>query len=96
MELLEFLKAYKEFGVAGLFIMMYLATVWLLIKELKASKKECVDITDRVVTVLDKSANCVDRFSAVMEKVEQGQSDLMTNNKEFIAFFKGRDEQRRH
>ncbi len=85
------LTIYKDYGVAGLFLTLYLITLWFFYKELKEREKLMVAITERVVTALDKSSDSSETTAEVLKNVG---TSLDTNTKqtgEFIAFVRGRD-----
>ena len=91
-ELLEFLKVYKDFGVAGLFIALELVTVWLFYKELKNSKEELVTMTKLVITALDSAANAIEDMNSKSDASTKSVNDIRTQNEKFQAFLQGRDE----
>lgn len=94
-EILEFLKVYKDYGVAGLFIALELITVYFFYKELKNSKAEVVVMTEKVITVADKAANAIQEISRTSSEVKSGIDQMRSQNIEFISFLKGRDDHRR-
>ncbi len=94
-EIVELLKIYKDYGVAGLFIALELLTVFFFYKELKSSKKEMVDMTVQVTTVADKAANAIEEMNKASMDVKTGMDQLKSQNNEFISFLRGRDEHRR-
>lgn len=94
-ELLEFLKVYKDYGVAGLFIALELFTVYFFYKELKSSKAESVAMTEKVITVADKSANAINEASKASYDTKGALDTTIRQNAEFIAFLRGRDDNHR-
>lgn len=94
-EILEFLKVYKDYGVAGLFISLELITVYFFYRELKNSKAEVVVMTEKVITVADKAANAIQEISRTSSEVKSGIDQMRSQNIEFISFLKGRDDHRR-
>ncbi len=94
-EILEFLKIYKDYGVAGLFICLELFTVYWFYQELKNSKKEMIEMTVKVTTIADKAANAIEENSRLCLDVKSGMDQTRAQNNEFMAFLRGRDEHRR-
>ncbi len=94
-EILEFLKVYKDFGVAGLFICLELFTVYFFYKELKNSKNEMIEMTIKVITIADKATNAIEESSKLSLDVKIGMDQTRAQNNEFMAFLRGRDEHRR-
>ncbi len=93
--LLELLKVYKDYGVAGLFMVLFVATIYFFYKDLKERLKEQVAITERVVNVLDKASNSMSTSAEKLGGVEESINNQSTQTKEFIAFLRGRDEGRK-
>ncbi len=91
-ELLEFLKVYKDFGVAGLFIALELVTVWLFYKELKNSKTELVAMTKLVTMTLDNASTAIEDMNKLSENTKRSVEDLCNQSKTFQAFLQGRDD----
>ncbi len=93
-EILELLKVYKDFGVAGLFLCLYLITVYFFYKNMQAGKIEAVAMTERVVLMLDKAANAINEMSRVSMEEKASLDQMRSQNNEFISFLRGRDERR--
>lgn len=94
-ELFEFLKVYKDFGVAGLFICLELVTVYTFYKELKSSKEEVVAMTKLVTMTLDNASTAIEDMNDVAASSKRSVDDLCNQSKNFQAFLQGRDDQRR-
>ncbi len=94
-EILEFLKIYKDYGVGGLFLALELFTVYFFYKELKSSKNEMIEMTVKVTTIADKAANAIEESSRLCLDVKSGMDQTRSQNNEFMAFLRGRDEHRR-
>lgn len=90
-EILELLKVYKDFGVAGLFITLYLLTVWRFYRELKDREQKGMAMTERMIVALDGAANAIERNGEVLSTVEKSIGESTTQVKLFIAFIRGRD-----
>lgn len=93
-ELFEFLKVYKDFGVAGLFICLELVTVYFFYKELKNGKEELVAITKMVTMTLDNASTAIENMNATTESTKKSVDDLCNQSKTFQAFLQGRDDNR--
>jgi len=94
-ELMEFLKIYKDLGVAALFIALYLVTVYFFYKELKNSKDEVVVMTEKVTAVLDKAATAITEMNKTTRDGKDSIDQLRNQNEQFLSFLRGRDEHRR-
>jgi hypothetical protein len=81
----------KNFGIAGLFIAMYLTTAWYLFKELKESKKELREIIEQTTLALERSTKNSGDVISVMKQVQDTLEDSRNQISEFVAFQKGRD-----
>lgn len=93
-EIMEFLKIYKDFGVAGLFLALELVTIWLFYKELKNSKDELVAMTKLVTMTLDNASTAIEDMNTLSKNTKQSVDDLCNQSKTFQAFLQGRDENR--
>lgn len=91
MDLTQILTAYKDYGVAGLFIVFYVITVRQFYLDLKDQKKEIVTMTEKYATSLDQANNAVNRATATMDNVARVITESKQQTSEFIAFIKGRD-----
>ncbi len=90
-ELLEFLKAYKDLGWAGLFLF----TVYVFYKDLKSAKNESVEMTIKVTQALDNATSVNEDSIDVHKDVIKALDESKHNNQNFIEFLKGRDDERR-
>lgn len=102
-EMLEFLKIYKDYGVAGLFIALLLVVVFYFYKELKSSKAEALQqseqsnakiiaLTEKIISVADKAASSISDNNDMSADLKTALDQMRTQNNECISFFKGRDE----
>lgn len=98
MEIVEFLKAYKDFGYLGLFI----ATLYVCYREMKSrqaestataekSKAEVVAITEKVTKALDISAAAINTSSQKHEEVTRSVEAMKATTSELVAVLKDRD-----
>ncbi len=94
MGILEFLTAYKDIGVGGLFIALYLTTVRKFYGDLKEHKNELVKMTEKYATNLDQSTMAINRSTTVMENVSRSMEQSRSQTNEVLSFIKGRDEGR--
>ncbi len=94
-EIMEFLKIYKDYGAAGIFMTFYVITVYFFYKELKSSKAEAVAMTVLVTTVADKATAAITEMNDAALTVKSGMDQLRAQNNEFMSFLRGRDENRR-
>jgi len=85
-------QLYRDVGVAGLFIFLYLATLVTFIRDLKAQRKEAQEMTERVIKAMDSSSISSVKAAEVLEKVKGTIEDNTRKMSEFIAFLKGRDD----
>ena len=86
-----FLKVLQQFGVAGLFIIMYLATSAYLLKQMQTSKKEVKEMVERTIKALDRSSAATEEASRVKQVLVASTEQLRIQTGEFIAYLKGRD-----
>jgi len=92
-EIAEALKIYKDYGIAGLFLVLYLTTVWKFHETLKSNKTEMVMMVERVIHVADTSSAAIAASNETMSEVKSGMDQLVRQNGEFLSYLKGRDEQ---
>ncbi len=90
-EIVELLKAYKDYGAGAIFMALYIVTIVYFYKELKENKAETAKITERVVTALDKSSESIERTVQVLSNVGKSLDQNTKETAEFIAFVRGRD-----
>jgi hypothetical protein len=91
----EALQAYKEVGVAALFISMYLATIWKFINELKESRAfqtaMMKEMTEKVIIALESSKQTNNEYNRMAAEVKVTIDQNTRHSIEFLAFLKGRD-----
>ncbi len=90
-ELFELLKVYKDVGVAGLFICLYLITIYYFYKELKDANTRTAQTTERVVVALDKASQAIERSVQGADSVCKSLDINTRQTAEFISFVRGRD-----
>lgn len=86
------LEAYEKFGIAGLFICMYLVTIWFLVRQILASKKEMVDMVEKVVAIQEKTIKSNEDITKTMGAVKRTVEASVAQHSEFIAYLRGRDD----
>lgn len=91
MPLESYLEIFKDVGVAGLFIAMYLTTALYLFRELKESKKEIKDIIEKTTLALERSTKNSGDVIAVLKQVQDTLGDSREQMSQFIAYQRGRD-----
>jgi hypothetical protein len=87
----ELIELATKFGIGVLFLAMYLITAGYLYRELKASKKEVTDLTERVVTALDRASSMAESAGRIMDGLKQSMEENRAQTREFLAFLRGRD-----
>jgi len=88
--MLEYLKAYQNLGVAGLFIMMYLSTVWFLIRRLIKDREEERVRTERIVQVLAKYVETMRAHNALLDRLRDSVNADIQQQRELIVYLKAR------
>lgn len=91
MEFVDFLKAYRDLGFLGLWVI----TLIVFYKELKASKDEMVDVAIKQIAALEHSATVTRDNSAAVSELRQEITELKSSNDNFKEFLRGRDEGRK-
>ena len=91
MTLEPWMEILKQFGIAGLFIAMYLTTIWYFYKELKESKKEMRETVERTTLALEKSDRIGEDTIRLLRSLEDTMTDNSKQISEFISFQRGRD-----
>lgn len=87
----EAVNTYRELGVAGLFIFLYVSTVIIFFKTLREDRKETIQLTEKMIAALESSTNA-NRDSAKLVAEVKNSLDQSTNqSKEFLAYARGRD-----
>lgn len=86
------LEMYKTFGVTGLFIFLYLTTVYMFIRDLQAQRKKEEERTERVIKALEASSSASLKSAEVLTSVKTTLDDSDRKLGEFVAFIKGRDD----
>lgn len=86
-----YLEIFKQLGIAGLFIAMYLTTVYYFYRELKEHKNELKEIGEKSVSALERSTRSIEDSTDILGTVKEGLEASKAQTSEFIAFLKGRD-----
>jgi hypothetical protein len=94
-EVFELLKVYKEAGLAAFFMACELLTIYFFYKELKSSKSETAAMVEKVTMVADKASAAILMVNDAMTETKTGMDQIRSQNSEFLAYLKGRDENRR-
>jgi F0F1-type ATP synthase membrane subunit b/b' len=94
--LAPWLAILRDFGVAALFIAMYLTTIFYFYKDLLSQKKELRETTERVSTALEHATRAIETSNDTGETVVKGLAEVKAQTSEFIAYLKGRDDGRNH
>jgi hypothetical protein len=89
------LKILQDFGVAALFIAMYLSTVWYLIRQLVSHKEDYVKQAVRNAEVIEAATQTITDCKSVMLEVKKTVGELNTTVASMDAYGRGRDERRR-
>jgi len=92
--LAPWLAILKDFGVAALFIAMYLTTIFYFYKDLIGQKKEMRETVEKVSAALEHATRAIETSNDTGENVVRGLSDVKSQTSEFIAYLKGRDDGR--
>ena len=85
------LEAYKQLGVAALFIAMYLATIAMFIRDLRQQRKAAEDNTEQMVRALEASTQASSRTVEVLREVNSTLDAHSRQLAEFVAWLRGRD-----
>lgn len=97
-DIFEATKAYKEVGVAFLFMWMYLATIWKFIAELKDTRAFQTalmkEMTEKVIIALESSKRTSEDYNKMAMEMKAFMDQSARNSLEFMAFLKGRDGER--
>ncbi len=88
----EFIQAYKEFGVAALFICMYLMTIRWFVRDLKVQRKEAREDRDKMISALEAAKKSIDDSTRVMTEVKHTSDATRFQIAEFISFLRGINE----
>lgn len=84
------LEAYQNFGVAGLFITMYLSTVWYLIKTLQKDREKEQERTKKMVEVLAAHVEATRVHNVLLEKLRETVHADIQQQRELIVYLKAR------
>lgn len=88
-------QIYRDFGVAALFITMYLVTIVMFIKDLQKQRKDSQELVVKMITAIEASAIQSLECKEAMESTQLTIENNLRQTGEFIAFLKGRDNRER-
>lgn len=95
----EALETYKEAGVAGLFIVMYVTTVWFLIRMLMKDKQSILKQIDaeRVRTqemtkIVEENAGALRQTAEIIKELKDTIQRDTDAHRELITYWKARDQ----
>ena len=91
MDISQALQTYRELGVAGLFILMYLATIAMFICDLRKQRAAADENVEKMVRALDASAAASARTGDVLQRVHETLEENSRQLGEFVAYLRGRD-----
>ena len=83
-------EIYTQAGVAGLFLALYLSTVWMLIKELKSQTVNVTGLTREVVSALQSSRDSQERIKESCDDMVKATTDCKSKQAELGAWLRGR------
>jgi hypothetical protein len=86
---------YKEAGIAVLFIVMYLTTLVVFIRDLREQRTAAQANTEKMIKALESSENINKQAIECMEQVDSTLQLNARQTSEFIAYLEGRDDARR-
>jgi hypothetical protein len=92
---IEGLTAYKEFGVAGLFIVMYLGTVWFLIRMLIKDRDKEIDRVRALAQVVTENAGACLKVAQILEQLKERTEAEERKSAELLTYIRARDDVRR-
>jgi len=78
-------QVYKEFGVAALFIVMYLGTVWFLIRQLVKGKEEAVENAKTMARALEANTQSTDASNSIMLELKKAIAESSKSTDVMIA-----------
>jgi uncharacterized protein Yka (UPF0111/DUF47 family) len=87
-----FLSAYQELGVAGLFILLYITTVWYLIRTLVQSKVDATNETQKVVTALNEAVTATESMAETIGELKESVDGESKKIDELLTYLKLRDQ----
>lgn len=91
MDLIEWLKAYRDLGYFGLWI----ATLIVMYKDQRKERNEQIKLTIQITNALDKSTSAINDSTSTSKQLISEVNSLKVGNENFVAFLKGRDDGRR-
>lgn len=84
-------SVYRDAGVAALFIVMYLSTVWAFIKFLRDQLAQQAVMIAQVTAQCQQVSRVCDDYKKVCEDLKKTLEEKIRQDCEFMAFLKGRD-----
>jgi hypothetical protein len=85
-------KLYTEIGATGLFIVLYVVTSYMLIRELKGARKETRELTEKTVAALESASEAIKRSTECIEEIEETIREGSHQNANLLAYLEGRDQ----
>lgn len=85
---------YKEFGVAALFIVMYVTTVWFLIRTLVQDRAKEVKRTEKLAELIATSNVVWRRNTEILEQLKLAIEREERRALEFLVYVKARNDVR--
>jgi len=89
---IEEYQVYKEFGVAALFIVMYVTTVWFLIRTLVQDRAKEVKRTEKVVELIVTSNAVLSRNTEILEKLKGAIEAEERKSAELLTYLRTKEE----
>jgi tRNA(Phe) wybutosine-synthesizing methylase Tyw3 len=89
---IETYQVYKEFGVAALFIVMYVTTVWFLIRTLVQDRAKEIKRTETVVELIVTSNAVLARNTEILEKLKETIENEERRSSELLTYLRTKDE----
>jgi len=86
---------YRDAGVAALFIVLYLTTLYFFIRDLREQRVAAHVNAEKMVKALENSERTTQQAIECMNQVKETISLHATQTAEFIAYLEGRDDARR-
>ena len=88
-------SSFEKFGVTGLFVFLFLTVSWYLYSELRKSKREAVEEARKSGQLVQKFVDALENQRVAFESMKARIDGLIDQQKEWMAFQKGREAGRR-
>jgi len=93
------LEVYEKAGVAGLFIVLYITTIWFLIRVLMKDKQRIVDMyeketerVERLATIVQSNTDSNKQMVRVAVELKDAVQEDTKVQREMMAYFKAKDQ----